>query len=333
MTTLLRADWLRLRRRLDVWAILVGILVIGAIGFLNGYKGDSTDPPLLSEAEVRQQVTQFVDFGGMTQAEIDAQIEGMIQSSLAQQEFERVAHEEQQQRDLQKYDVAQAPLTMIGFGIIPLIGLFVVTTLILGDEFRFGTIRASLLASSDRRRFLAARLVTVGALLVGVFASLAILGVVLALALRAVGAELPPAPADWVPLDGAAALGTVAAIVLGGAALLAFGVLLSLLTRSGALPLLLVLVWLFAESFIANLPIFLVGQPLAGVPQLFLTVSVRSLVIQLAAASHAGAFGSVFPPDAAIDLPLWTVTLIVVAWLGLFIALADRRLRRMDIVE
>jgi hypothetical protein len=173
----------------------------------------------------------------------------------------------------------------------------------------------------------------VAAILVGVFAVLAILGVVLALALRAVGAELPPAPADWVPLDGLAALGSVAAIVLGGAALLAFGVLLTLLTRSGALPLLLVLVWLFAESFIANLPIFSVGQPLAGVPQFFLTVSARSLVSELAAASHAWAFGSVVPPEAAIDLPLWSVALIVVAWLGLFVALADRRLRRMDIVE
>ena len=333
MIRLLRADWIRLRRRFDVWAILVGILVIGAIGFLNGYKGDSTDPPILSEAEIRQQVTQFVDFGGMTQEEIDAQIDDMIQSSLAQQEFERVAHEEQQVRDLQKYDVAQAPLTMIGFGIIPLIGLFVVTTLIVGDEFRFGTIRASLIAASDRRRFIAARLVTIGAILIAVFATLAVIGVVLALGLRAVGAELPPAPADWVPLDGAAALGTVAAIVLSGAALLAFGVLLTLLTRSGAVPLLLVLVWLFTESFLANLPIFLVGQPLAGVPQAFLTVSVRTLVSDLAAASHAWAFASVSPPEAAIDLPLWVVALIVVAWLGLFVALADRRLRRMDIVE
>jgi hypothetical protein len=331
--TLLRADWIRLHRRLDVWAILAGILVIGAIGFLNGYKGDSTDPPLLSEAEVRQQVTEFVDFGGMTQAEIDAQIEGMVRDGLAQQESERLVHEEQQQRDLQKYDLAQSPLTMIGFGFVPLIALFVVTTLIVGDEFRFGTIRASLLAASDRRRFLAARLVTIGALLVGVFTVLAILGVVLALALRVAGAELPPVPADWVPLDGAAALGTVAAIVLSGAALLASGVLLTLVTRSGALPLLLVPAWLFTESFIANLPIFLVGQPLAGVPQLFLTVSVRSLVSQLAAASHAWAYGSVFPPEAAIDLPLWTVALIVVAWLGLFVTLADRRLRRMDIVE
>jgi hypothetical protein len=333
MTTLLRADWLRLRRRFDVWAILVGILVIGAIGFLNGYKQDSTDPPLLSEAEIRQQVQEFVDFGGMTQEQIDAEIEGMIQSSLAQQEFERVAHEEQQVRDLQKYDVAQAPMTMIGFGIIPMIGLFVVTTLLVGDEFRFGTIRASLLAASDRRRFLAARLVTIAALLVGVFAILAILGLVLGLGLRVVGAELPPVPADWVPLDIPAAAGTIAAIVLSGAAILAFGVLVSLLTRSGALPLLFVLIWLFAESFVASLPIFVVGQPLAGVPQAFLTVSVRTLVSDLAAASHAWAMGEVFPPAAAIDLPLWTVGLVVAAWLGLFVALADRRLRKMDIVE
>jgi hypothetical protein len=214
-----------------------------------------------------------------------------------------------------------------------MIGLFVVTTLLVGDEFRFGTIRASLLAASDRRRFLAARLVTIAAILVGVFATLAVLGVVLALGLRAVGAELPPTPADWVPLDPAAAVATIAAIVLSGGAVLAFGVLVTLLTRSGAFPLLLVMIWLFAESFVASLPIFVVGQPLAGVPEAFLTVSVRTLVSDLAGMSHAWAVGQVFPPAAAIDLPPWAVALVVVAWLGLFVALADRRLRRMDIVE
>jgi hypothetical protein len=333
MTALLRADWLRFRRRLDIWAILVGVLVVGAIGFMNGYKSDSTDQPLLTAAEIRQQVTEFVDFGGMTQAEIDAQIEVMVQDGLAQQESSRLAQEEQQQHDLQKYDVAQSPLTMIGFGLIPLAALFVVTTLLVGDEFRFGTIRSSLLAASDRRRFLAARLVTIGIITVVLFVVLALLGVALSLILRMAGAEHPPLPADWIALDGTAALGTVAAVVLSGTAVLAFGVLLALLTRSGAFPLLLVLIWLAGESFVANLPIFALGQPLAAIPQAFLTVSVRTLVGDLAGASHAWAYRDASAPQTAIELPLWAVALIVVAWLALFVALADRRLRRMDIVE
>lgn len=330
MTALLRADWIRYRRRLDLWVIGIGALVFAGIGFLSGYRTDSTDPVWQTEAEIRRMVLDTSYFEGVSQDEIDRQVDQMVADYVAGQEAQKEDWERSQAINLQKYDLAQSPLTILGSGIVPLIAVFFTATLIVGDEFRHGTIRTSLLAASARRRFLAARLVTIAVMTVGLFLLVVALGFVLSLVLRILGAELPP---STVPLDIAAAAALVGAEVVGTFTVVALGVALVLLTRSGAVPLLLVVIYAVAEVFIANLAIFARDTPLAAVPNAFVTRSIQTLVAHLAQRSGALTFAQsgVAVGEGAADL--WVASLIVLAWLGLFVVIADRRFRTMDIVE
>ena len=330
MTALLWADWIRYRRRLDLWVITLGLLAFALVGFVSGYRNDATDPVQRSEAELRQMVLDSSFFEGMTQAEIDLQVDQMVRDFAESQERDRLAWEEMQKTTLQKYDLAQAPLTVIGFGIGPLIAAFLIATLIVGDEFRHGTIRTSLLAASDRRRFLGARLITIAAITVALFGALIVLALVLSVGLHLIGAELPP---PTRPIDAAAAVGLIGGELLVVFAATALGLALTVLLRSGALPLLLTLIYAFVEAFIAHLPVFAPHEPLAGFQGVFLTSAAQRVIQTLAQASNGLAFEVSLPDDVEHLLPLWVSVTIVAAWLALFVTIADRRLRTMDIVE
>jgi hypothetical protein len=329
VTALLRAEWIRYRRKIDLWVMVVGLLTFGIVGFVNGYRNDVTDPPLMSEAQIRQMITDSSVFDGFTQAEIDAQIDQSVRDFQASQEADRLGHEAQQAISLQKYDVAQAPLTVLGFGFGPLVAAFLIGTLIVGDEFRHSTIRAALLAASDRRRFLVARLATIAVITVGLFGAVLALALLLSLGLHLVGAELPP---PTVAIDPGSAAGLVVVQILVVFAAVALGVALTLLFRSGAVPLLVVLIYVFVERFLANMPVFADREPLAGLQQGFFTEAAQRLITTYAQRTNAGTF-EVSLNDSPALLPLWTSAVIVVAWLTLFLLIADRRLRTMDIVE
>jgi len=153
---------------------------------------------------------------------------------------------------------------------------------------------------------------------------------VLAVALRLLGADIPPLTQ---PLNAQAGVALFAAELLIAFTLVAFAVTLTLLTRSGALPLLLLLVWVLAELFIFNLQVFQTGQPLAAVPEFFLTTNIRDLLTTLSGESGAITFAVSGLPQEAVSTPTWGMAAIVAAWAILFLAIADRRFRTMDIVE
>jgi hypothetical protein len=329
MTALLRADWLRFRRRRDFWIIAIGVLVVATIGFLNTYHGEVTDPSWPDAAAIRAEVLGFTDFEGMTQAEMDVQIDQMVADQLAQYDQQRVDFEAQQAIALQKYDVTESPFTVLGSGIGPTLALVLVASLAVGDEFRFGTVRTSLLAAGSRRRFLGARLVSLFAMTVGVFGALVLLGTILALGLRVVGAEVT---SPTTPIDAGAGLAWFGAQILTTMVVIMLGTALTMLLRSGALPLLLILFGGLIELFIANLSIFAPNEFLSGVPQGFLGTSIRTLTARLGLDTHAVALEGE-APFAAIELPLVTVAAIVIAWGLLFVLVADRRFRTMDVVE
>src|SRR5205823_14276093 len=108
---------------------------------------------------------------------------------------------------------------------------------------------------------------------------------------------------------------------------------LTMLLRSGAMPLLLIILAGLIELFVSALPVFWPGEFLAGVPQAFLTTSIRTLTVRLGLDTQAVALAGVQPPRAAIDLPLIVVTGIVVGWGLIFLFVADRRFRTMDVSE
>ncbi len=332
MSALLRADWLRFRRRKDFWIIAIGVCLFSGISFLAAYRSDAADPAWFSmdPVQVRQEILSYTEFGGMTQAEIDAQIDQMVTDQLAMGQEQSLEWEAQQRLTLQKYDVSQSVFTILGSGLMPMLALILGASLAVGDEFRFGTVRTSLLAAGNRRRFLGARLVSLFAISVGLFAILALIGIVLGLGLRIVGAELAPVT---TPIDPLSALLWLAAQVLTTMVLIALAVALTVVLRSGALPLLLILIAALVELFVANLPIFHPGEFLAGVPQGFLTTSIRTLTTELGFQTHAVALAAAEPPAMAIRLSLVVVAGIISAWGILFLVIADRRFLSMDVVE
>ena len=332
MKALLHADWMRFRRRKDFWIIGIAVLVIGGIGFLSSYRSEVTDPQYPDAAAIRQEVVLFSDFtgSGMTQAEIGTQIDQMVAEQVVQYDQARIDWDAQQAFLLQKYDVAQSPFTLLGSGVAPLLALVLTASLAIGDEFRFGTVRTSLLAAGSRRRFLGARLVSLFVMTVGLLAALVLLGTILGLGLRAVGAEVS---ATTTPIDPAAGLAWFGSQVLTTMTVISLGTALTVLLRSGALPLLLILLGGLIELFIANLPIFAPNEFLSGVPLAFLGTSIRTLTTRLGLDTHAVALAGAEVPFAAIELPLVTIVAIIAAWGLLFLLLADRRFRTMDVVE
>lgn len=330
MTALLRADLLRFRRRKDFWIIAIAVAVIGGLSFLSSYRSEVQDPAPFNEAEYRQMTLDSGYFDGMSPAETAAGLEALVSDAKAQDAQSRIEWDAQQAVLLQKYDIAQSPFTLLGSGLAPLIALILVASLATGDEFRFGTIRTSLLAASSRRSFLAARLVSLFVLTAGLFVGLVLLAIILAVGLRLVGAEVP---ATVAPIDMAAGVGWLGAQILATFVLILLGTALTMLLRSGALPLLLIILAGLIELFLSALPIFWPGEFLSGVPQAFLSTSIRALTIRLGYDTHAVALSGIEMPNAAIELPLIVVTAIVAAWGLIFLFVADRRFRTMDVSE
>jgi hypothetical protein len=288
MKALLRADWLRLRRRRDLWLIFLAVWLIGGIGFISGYHTDA-------------------------------------------QAADKVARDVEQLASLQKYELPQSILTVVGTGIAPIVAFLLIASLVIGDEFRFGTLRTSLLAAGNRRKFLGARLISLLAMAIGMFAGLAVVAAILSLGLVIFGAELPP---STVTIDGGAAIGLVGADVLAVAVVIALATLLTVILRSGALPLLLVILGALLDLFVASLPVFIPGEPLAGAQQFLPVEAIRALLARLGYDTGATALADVGQlPAASIELTILQVAAIVAAWGLLFLFLADRRIRTMDVTE
>lgn len=115
---------------------------------------------------------------------------------------------------------------------------------------------------------------------------------------------------------------------------LALGTALTVLFRSGVFPLLLIIIAALVELFVSHLPVFASNEFLSGVPQAFLPNNIRTLTAALGLDTHALALSEAGElPYAALEIPLLGVAAIVAAWGALFLWIADRRLRTMDVVE
>jgi hypothetical protein len=135
------------------------------------------------------------------------------------------------------------------------------------------------------------------------------------------------------PIDAVSSIVWLGGHILTAAAVISLGLLLTVLLRSAALPILLIIIAAFIELFLANLPIFAPGELLAGVPQSLLSVNIRRLGSELGLNTHALALADAEVPFQAIAIPLVGVVAIIAAWTVLFLLLANRRLATMDIVE
>lgn len=163
MRDLLRADWFRLRRRPEVWLLLVVIPLGAALGFLTAYfaipgqffTSDPNAPPI-PEIAIEQ-------------------AEYFFPSSIFR---------------------ALDDVTWV------FIAAFFLTATSVGAEFAWGTIRTALIARGDRGRFISSRIVAIALICLVLVALLFIVGAFMPLVLAALGerqAADPPIQPDLAP--------------------------------------------------------------------------------------------------------------------------------------
>ena len=337
MRGLIRAELLRLRKRRSLQIIVVAIpLLVGVITVLSF--NSIYEFPSFDEAAFRQ---EMID-GGYVLGLPPDQAEVLLGEAVASQRQMYEQQEEQVRLSRAAFTYPRSLTMTLGTGVFMLLGLVLLTATTIGDEFGWGTVRTSLLASTNRRRFLLVRL---GAVVV---ASVVILG-----SLLAVGAIVPlllNIPADKLPaslpaFDGGALLVMLAGEAVAGMAVIAFAAAVTLLVRNGALVLVAALVWVAVEAAILTLllrfPEFAgtdgidgvyTPGPLAWVMEAF---PLRGLTTLMRLSSQAASGLPTYPGEAiSRDLGIAGVPIVSFAILAVvFAAVAFRRFQRMDIVE
>jgi ABC-type transport system involved in multi-copper enzyme maturation permease subunit len=334
MKGILRAEWLRFRKRraLQILAIAVPLLI--AFFYLAGFRNATSYTPYFNEAEARQELIDEGVVNGLPPDQVEEQLGQMLDS-------ERQNYQQQlaQVRATQSgFAFPQSLLVVLGSASYAFLALILVTATTIGDEFSWGTIRTMLLASSDRRRLLAGRLVSLGVVAAFVFGITLLLGAILPLILAATGSVLPPAPpvdAGWLGL-------LILANLVISVVVISFAAMATLLVRSGALTLVVALVYVAIEGVVNALLLrfdpFKDVDPVAGTGTLKWTLdllpfrAILTVLDKLAGAAgrvepYPGAFGPSDPGAARLPLAA------LVAWGAVFMAIAFWRFRRMDIVE
>jgi len=327
MGGLIRAEWLRLRKRRSLLAIALAVPLLVAFFLLAGYFSIPQAEPF-DAAAARQ---QLIDDGigiGMTPEEAEQLIADLVESQRQnhEQELQRVAFMRE------RFAFPQSVVTALGTGTFLMFALILLTATTLGDEFGWGTVRTALLANSQRRRFLAVRLGFLVATGAAVIVATGLLGVIAPLVLSLTGADLPvKTPVDWTAI-GVLALGET--IVC--AAVIGFSALVTVVARSGSLALVGALLYLVVEG--AILALLSRFEPFQQNGDLVWSLDLLPLhglttFINTASAAASG-LGNV--PGEVLDRALDRAAVPLVAllaWAALFWALAFRRFSRMDIVE
>jgi ABC-type transport system involved in multi-copper enzyme maturation permease subunit len=327
---LFKADWLRFRKRGALQVMVIAVPVVVAFFYLAGFRGTDAGIIPFDEAAFRQQMIDGGAVVGLPPAEAEAQLEQMVDN-------ERVGYQQmidQMRRTQSTYAFPQSFILVLGFATFAFFALTLISATTLGDEFGWGTIRTSLLASSDRGRFLTARVLSLVGVAVVLFAALLVLGVLLPGVLAVTGSNVPAAP----PVDpGWLAVLVLADLVI-SITLIGFATMATVLVRSGGLALIAVLVYVAIEgallSLLTRFDAFQDAGSLQWILNLFPFRATLTILDKLAVAAgrvQSGFYpGSNVQPDpGAALLPLAALAV----WGALFLAIAFWRFRRMDIVE
>ncbi len=286
----LRADAIRLGARWDVRGFLLLVPVLAAIGFLFSY------------------ATIESHFGWDQSQPMPPEVATAILADRA------------------NYAFPHSILTVLDNAPWVLFGLFFMAAGTMGLEFGWGTIRTALIGSPDRVRFVLSRVVAIGVIAVVALAVLLVVGLVMPGVMGLAGIELPPPP-DTAPQVIA---GTVAATVVMAPFFIAFGVLLGIVTRGPALPLLLLIVDFLVEGEVAGLP----AVRSAGLEWLAHSLPLMSVLNLGQAARDPASYGlPSLTGGPQVYVPLGLSFLVVIGWTCVFIALAAWQLRRTDVLE
>jgi ABC-type transport system involved in multi-copper enzyme maturation permease subunit len=224
MIGLLRAEWLRLRKRRDIWLVALALVALSIPAYLSG-------------------VSNALNPVGQIPADFPPDVVDQIK--------------EQARQDLLRYAFPLSIGTLVQNGQILILALVAyVAAAVTGAEFAYGTIRTSLVAHADRRGFLIVRLVamTVAALLfIGL---LVVLGALLPLGAVLLGTSLPGV-AD--PDIGSLA-GLVGATFLATCFVIGLTSLWAVLVRNAAIALVLTIAYVLIEGAVVGLIVRIAGE-------------------------------------------------------------------------
>jgi len=328
VSSLLRAEWIRFRRRPTIQVIVLAVPLLAGFMFLSGVASVGPEPPAFDAAAARAELIAQGYGLGLPPADLEKALDEAVEAQ--RYPFELAL--EQYRLARSTFAFPQGIVTLLGSGALVLFGILLLTATSLGDEFGWGTIRTVLLASNHRARLLLVRLgllFGIGAALIG---TLAVLGAVLPLVVSALGAP----PVEVPDLD----LAAVTVLVLGdlGAmfVVLAFAAMVTALVRSGSLTLVLLLVYVAIEAAILTVLLrFQAFQDGGGMAWLLDAFPLRGFSRLTTIAGEIAAGVPRFPGEAVpTDLSPTLVPLVAfVIWGALFLAVAYRRFTRMDIVE
>jgi ABC-type transport system involved in multi-copper enzyme maturation permease subunit len=337
MTGLLRAERIRLGRRRSLQAIVIAIPLLAATFFLLSFR--STDIQFVfDEAAERQSITASLTDQGLPPEDVKAQVDQIIADERAS--FEQMAAQMEATRAT--FAFPASVLTLLGSATaVYFFGMILLTATTIGDEFGWGTIRTSLLASSNRPRWLAVRLAVLVTLAVVGLLLLLLLSLVLPLAIAAVVGGLPQPP----PVDPAALAVLTGGTLLVAIALIGFAAAATLVMRSGSLTLVAALVYVLAETAMVGLlgrlepfrPENSFGQgnpagPLAWALNLFPVHAIQTFLV--VAGQVAGNLTNGLSDVRSLQLTDTFLPLASIAgWAVIFMAIAMVRFTRMDVAE
>lgn len=328
MRGLLRAELLRLRKRRSLQVIVVSVVLLATFFFVASYSSIFVPEPI-NAAEYRQMLIDEGVVAGLPPDEAEAMLDEIIRNEL--ESYEMMV--ESQALARAGYVFPYSLVTVLGNVTFVLFALILLTATTIGDEFGWGTIRTSLLASSHRRRLLLTRITGLAATAVLLIGLLVLLGAALPLLLGTSAGRLPP----QLPAFSWTAFGVLlAGQLLAALAVVVFAALATLLVRSGALTLVVVLVYTVVEGVILAILLRFEMFQFGGSAEWTLNgFPVRGLFTLLDVAGRAATglqryTGDVVPRDLSpTTLPF--ISLAVFA--AISAALAFRRFQRMDIVE
>lgn len=330
MRGLFRADWLRFRKRGALQVMVIAVPVVVAFFYLAGFRGSDAGIIPFDEAAFRQQMIDDGSLIGLPPDQAAEQLQQMIDN-------ERVGYQQmidQMKRTQSTYAFPQSFILVLGFATFAFLAMILITATTIGDEFGWGTIRSSLLASSDRRRFLLARILSLVGVAVVLFAVLLVLGVALPGVLAITGSNLPAAP----PVDpGWLAVLVLADLVI-SFTLIGFATMATVLIRSGGLALVAALIYVAIEgALLALLNRFDTFQEQGDLHWVLNLFPFRAIVTILDKLAAAAGRVDLFSPDSSGPPPdpsaAWLPLAALAVWGLLFLTIGFQRFRRMDIVE
>lgn len=226
MIGLARAEWLRLRRRGDIWIVVLLVVGLSVIGYIAGLSSASS-----------------IQFGFPPGEEIPPEV---------LEDMERTRREA-----LASFAFPLSVATSLEGGRVMLlfVGAYLAAA-ITGAEFEYGTIRTSLVARGDRRGFVLVRLLAVLALVAVLLALNVLLSIVMPLVAAAAGTDFPPVEGPGL-LNVA---GMIGATLLTAAFVTGLTTFVAIVMRNAVIAIVVTLAATFADSAIGGLLVRFLGE-------------------------------------------------------------------------